>query len=299
MIEIFLLEQLVSFAKNGTLSRAAEELHISQPALSRSMKKLEDMFEIPLFDRAKSKITLNETGKVAAEYAQRALDANREMIERTIAFDRSRRTIVFGSCASLPINELMPIFQEHFSGMAITSEIASNDKLISGLKNHVYQLAVLHELPDDDDIFCQRYIDEQLYIMLPSDHFLASKKAVSFADLNGMSILAHGNALFWINICKQNLKESKLLIQNNMDALSELVDASPLPVFNSNLAMKRGREPAGRVTIPIEDKAAYATYYLSCLNSEKIKYNSVFNAVRSAVIRGNNQQMPNRPSPYT
>ena len=47
MVEIFLLEQFVAFAQCGTLSRAAVQLHISQPALSRSMKKLEDLFGIP------------------------------------------------------------------------------------------------------------------------------------------------------------------------------------------------------------------------------------------------------------
>lgn len=114
MIEIYLLEQLEAFARCGTLSQAAEELHISQPALSRSMKKLEEEMGVPLFDRAKSKISLNETGQVAAGYARRVLEADREMIERTVAFERSRRTIAVGSCASLPVNELMPAFQECF-----------------------------------------------------------------------------------------------------------------------------------------------------------------------------------------
>ena len=43
MIEIYLLEQLEAFARCGTLSAAAEELHLSQPALTRSMKKLEQL----------------------------------------------------------------------------------------------------------------------------------------------------------------------------------------------------------------------------------------------------------------
>lgn len=86
MVEIFLLEQLVAFTKYGTLSKAAEELHITQPALSRSMKKLENEFGVSLFDRSKSKIILNETGKVAAQYAEKVLEADREMLERTIAF---------------------------------------------------------------------------------------------------------------------------------------------------------------------------------------------------------------------
>ena len=42
MMELYLLEQLIAFSRQGTLSGAAEKLHISQPALSQSMKKLEE-----------------------------------------------------------------------------------------------------------------------------------------------------------------------------------------------------------------------------------------------------------------
>ena len=46
MIEMYLLEQLVAFAQTGTLSGASEKLHISQPALSNSMKKIEDILGV-------------------------------------------------------------------------------------------------------------------------------------------------------------------------------------------------------------------------------------------------------------
>ena len=54
MIEYYLLEQFVAFAKCGTLLKAAEELHISQPSLSRSMWKIEAEFGVPLFHRENS-----------------------------------------------------------------------------------------------------------------------------------------------------------------------------------------------------------------------------------------------------
>ena len=69
MIETYLLEQFAAFARCGTLLKASEELHITQPTLSRSMKKLEEELGVSIFHRENSKLSLNETGKVAAEYA--------------------------------------------------------------------------------------------------------------------------------------------------------------------------------------------------------------------------------------
>lgn len=66
------------------------------------------------------------------------------MIEKNI-FERSQRMIAYGSCAFLPTNELMPLLLTLFQEKAVTSEIVSEEKLIQGLKNHVYQLVILHQ----------------------------------------------------------------------------------------------------------------------------------------------------------
>ena len=61
MIETSLLEQLVAFYDLKTLSAAAEHLLTSQPALSRSMRKLEDEFGVSLFERSKNRLLLMKT----------------------------------------------------------------------------------------------------------------------------------------------------------------------------------------------------------------------------------------------
>lgn len=81
MIEFNQLEHLVSIAKNKTISKAAEELLISQPGLTRSMQRLEDDLGLSLFNRKKNKIELNENGKLAVEFAQKLLDGREEMIK--------------------------------------------------------------------------------------------------------------------------------------------------------------------------------------------------------------------------
>lgn len=279
MVEIFLLEQLVTFAKCGTLSKAAEELHITQPALSRSMKKLENEFGVSLFDREKSKISLNETGKIATYYAQKVLDADHEMLERTIRFDRSIRTINVGTCAILPIHTLMPLLHEYFNQKTIASEIRNDTDLISGLKNHSYQLAILHEEPKDKSIFCQKYMDEHLYLSVPEDHPLSSKNSISFSDLSGMSVLAHGSSGFWLDLCKEHMTDAKLLVQDDIDVLRELIESSSLPAFYSDRAVEQGYQSGKRIALPIDDPCAYVTYYLACLDSEKAKYQSIFHSI--------------------
>lgn len=287
MIENYLLEQFTAFVRCGTLLKASEELHISQPSLSRSMKKLEEEIGVPLFRRENSKISLNETGKVAAEYAQRALDANQEMIEHVIAFERAQRTVFVGSCAPLPINDIIATLQERLPGKTISAEIADDDRLITGLKNRSYQLAILHHDPDDRTLFCQRFMQERLYISVAEDLPLAKKERVSFDDLKGLRILMDGNVGFWMDVCRKKLSADDLLIQGSFDAFSELVQASRLPLFNSDHFLARGYHPPGRVSLPINDPEANATYYLCCLTSEQKAYRSLFNAVRGNLLVSN------------
>ena len=59
MFELYQLAQLIAFAECGTLAGAAEQLHLSQPALSRSMQRLEAEMEVSLFKRQKNKIKLS------------------------------------------------------------------------------------------------------------------------------------------------------------------------------------------------------------------------------------------------
>ena len=286
MIEIYLLEQFDAFARCGTLLAASEDLHITPPTLSRSMKKLEDEFGVSLFHRENSKLSLNETGKLAAEYARRALEANQEMIDRVVMFDRSLRTVSLGSCAPFPVNELMPTLQEQLPGKTLSSELLSNDEqLLKGLRNHLYQLVVLHENPEDKALYCQRYLEEKLYITVPEDHPLAMRQSVTFDELKGFRILMTSAIGFWMGVTLKHLSESDLLIQTSTDVLAELIDASNLPFFNSDQMMRAGVEIPGRISLPITDGDAHATFWLACLASEQLKYRSLFSAIRGTMLR--------------
>ena len=288
MIETYLLEQFAAFARCGTLLGAAEELHITQPTLSRSMRKLEDELGVSLFHRENSKLSLNETGKVAAEYAEKALSANRDFIDHVLSFDRQLRTISIGSSSPFPISELMPTFQDQLPGKTILTELSDSDeKLIAGLKNHLYDMVILHTLPEDKSLFCQRYMEERIYISLAEEHPLAKKKSVTFDELKDIRILVSANIGFWMDICKKYLSVSDLLVQSSTDAMDELADASSLPMFNSDRMIELGYEAPRRISVPISDDDAHATYWVVCRFEDQRKFRSIFNVVRGYAIRHN------------
>lgn len=101
-MELEQLRQLVAFAEYGTLSKAAEALHLSQPSLSRTMQTLEEELQGKLFVRQKNRIVLNETGWIAVEQARKVLSAAEELAERVRLAERSRQSISWGPVRRFP-----------------------------------------------------------------------------------------------------------------------------------------------------------------------------------------------------
>ena len=124
-------------------------------------------------------------------------------------------------------------------------------------------------------------MEEKLYITVSEDHPLAKKKSISFDDLKGLRIPMTAGIGFWMDITLGHLAASDLLIQSSMDALMGLIDASNLPFFNSDRMLK-----PGRISIPITDPDAHATYWIACSSSEQKTYRPLFNALRGNLIRG-------------
>ena len=176
MLELELLYHLLAVEKYGTLSAAAEALHISQPSLTRSMKKLENEFGTALFERTKNKVSLNEAGRLAVSEAKRVTRAAEEMSARMASYVRSRYTVFVGSCAPAPMWELTPILSQLYPDMTIATELKDPKDLMTGLKNETYQIIITDSPVNEEGISCREFLSEHLYISLPAAHPLAKKE---------------------------------------------------------------------------------------------------------------------------
>lgn len=277
MVEIYLLEQLDAFARNGTLSAASEELHISQPALTRSMKKIEEEIGVTLFERHKNRLLLNENGKLAAERAAHVLEEDRDLVQIVQAFDRSHRTIALGCCAPVPAYELTPHLQQMYTDMTISTDTNTDAILMQGLLSGTYQLIVLHEKPQDDNLIVQECGHESLSVSVPPAHPLAAFDSISFADLDDIPMLQYTKVGFWYELTLRKIPHPHLLLQESRDTFTEIANASALPTFFSSWFDKfEGRRGENRKIIPLSDPEASVTYYLVCLKREYPRFRSFF-----------------------
>lgn len=267
---------LAAFAKTGTLSEVAEQCHISQPTITRAMKKAETEFGVPLFERTKNSIHLNGNGVLAAEEISLILKQTDEMFRKVRAYDRANRTISIGSGAAVQLPELIRRISKAHPEMAITTELKKPPELLDGLENNFYQLIVLPFEPDKSGYCSAKIGEEHLMFLLPKKHRFAKRKSLNMEEMNGENMLLFSEIGFWADIVMRKMSDSRFLVQNERYSFEELITNSVLPCFTSDLVNSDNCFSEGRVAIPIDDPEVNVTYYLVCKKESRKMFAHLF-----------------------
>ncbi len=285
MIETYLLEALVAFKDCQTLSAASEKLHISQPALSRSMQKLEEILGVSLFERSKNRLSLNSTGEMAASLARSILQSEDEMITTLRNYDSSLHTVTIGSCAPGPLIELATVLPNLFPDYSFSSSCKKEEELLDDLLRHKYHVVITTQNISDDRINSVLYGSEHLYIGAVPAHPLSHyrDKGISFADINGEDFLMLSDIGIWHDIKNKMMPDSRYITQSDPNALSTLVNSSSLLSFATDLSLRlfRQRENPDRVYIPINDPEATVTFYCNFLTDNREKLQPLLNYLQT------------------
>ena len=267
MIELEQLQHLIAVSESGTISSAADSLHLSQPALTRSLQRLESELGVTLFDRRRNRAELNRVGRLAVTRSKAVLDSVREMAEELHVLEARLSTIVIASCGPAPMWDLAAELGERFPGKTIASELGENDALIEGLERSRYHLILTERPVDKPGILCRKYNEERLCVALPPEHPLSSRPSIRLAELGEESILSYKDFGVWQRLVDKNPK-LHYLVQSDRSVLAELVRASSIPCFASNLTVFRFRDTVRRVRVPLSDEDAVVSFYLCARESD-------------------------------
>lgn len=258
MLDLYELKQLIAFAELGTLSKVAEQFHVSTPSVTRSMKHLEETFGATLFVRGKNKIALNETGELAVQCGRKLLEDARQTMEQVRSFDERCRTIVVKSCAPAPLWEMLKKINTEQGGKMISSAICQNEEVIASLKEGNCDIGIL---PFPVEKGCE-FMKENLFVCVPENHELATHESLTFKEINGFNFLIRTELGFWDTLCREKMSASKFLVQTDITIFDELIKESALPCFTTDYVQTEEGVYKGRVNIPLTDPEANVTFYV-------------------------------------
>lgn len=270
MIDNYLLEELVTFAKHGTLAATAEELMVTQPTVTRGMQKLEDDLGVKIFDRQPNRIALTDTGKLAAQEAQKALDANQQFYDSVRKFDFSHRITNIGSVAPGPII-LMNNLNNLPDNVKINQTMVKPDNVEETLVNRDCSMVLTNQEFETPGIESLYIGTEKLAANLDKFMAIASLSSVTFDQLKGLSFVVLNDIGIWKDIIQKEIPNAKFMYQEQRDSFSEITKYSNFPYFSTNISTidLKQDEDDDRVQIPISDESATMDLYATYLKEEK------------------------------
>lgn len=269
MIENYLLEELVTFAKYGTVAKTAEVLGLTQPAVTHSMKKLEKDLGVTLFIRKPNKLYLSETGKYTAREAKKLIDDNLDFTKRVKQFEKDQTTLIVGVNAPGPGIVLRSL---HDQNIQIVSDLVESN-FENLLADHQVTCLLLNFPIEDRDITSTYLGTESMSVNLPAECNLNQHKELSFKMLKGKTILSPSPIGFWTKIYQDEIPDSKIIFQNESSEYSEILQYSILPFFTTNLTSLDSQWglnlPNNRSVRPLKDEVAHQKFYACYLKQNK------------------------------
>src|SRR5918992_845343 len=225
IVELRQLRALVQVTHAGTFTRAAEELHLAQSAVSHAVGQLEAELGFQLLRRTRRGVELTEAGAVVFERA-REIVASADAIRSDLAALSGllEGTVGFGTMlppGPVDLPELLASFHASHPGISVRVREGSASEIVALLRRDELDVAVTG-LPADgleDALAGEQLITEELLLIVPPDHRLSSLEQTSLTELSGEPFIGYrrGSAL-----------------RETVDAALRAAGASPEVVFESD-----------------------------------------------------------------
>jgi DNA-binding transcriptional LysR family regulator len=185
----FTLRQLQVFEKVANhlnYSRAAEELYLSQPAVSMQIKQLEGHIGLPLFEQMGKKIFMTEAGRELFHYAR---SISQQLTEMESVFDemkglgQGKLTLSVVNTANYFTPQLLATFCAQHPNINVILQVANRDAVLKQLADNSTDLAIMGKPPEGLDISAESFLENPLVVIAATNHKLAKLKQVQFAQL--------------------------------------------------------------------------------------------------------------------
>jgi LysR family transcriptional regulator, low CO2-responsive transcriptional regulator len=182
----------VAVARQLSFTRAARELHLTQPAVSQQVRLLEDEVGMPLFEKIGRKVQLAPAGAELLRYAAQTLELMREASEALAAMRGLKRgflKLAAVSTAKYFAPSLLSAFRPAYPEVTIKFDVGNREEIIKQLAANETDLVIMGRPPRELDTIAAPFAQHPLVIIAAPDHPLAARKRIPLKQLAGEPFL--------------------------------------------------------------------------------------------------------------
>lgn len=177
----FTVARLLSFTK------AADSLHMTQPAVTFQVRQLEEHFNTRLFDRTHNRVSLTDAGHRVYGYAEKIFELYGEL-EGSIKEMTGDISGVMTLGASTTVAEymlpaLLGKFKTQYPDITLSLKVSNTEGVVAMVENNVIDLAVVEAPVNNQHLIVEVCVMDQLVVVVPPDHALSKKETVSAEEL--------------------------------------------------------------------------------------------------------------------
>ena len=179
-------------ARHLSFSRAAAELHLSQPAVSMQVKGLESIVGQPLTEQLGKKIFLTEAGREVLHTSQNIaaqLNDLQTNLKQLRGMDSGRLNLAVTSTVNSVATGILARFRGRHPKLSIHLDVSNRESVLSQLAANSIDLAIMGQVPEGLGLEAIRFMDNPLVVIAPPDHPLTRKKRISVNELATESFL--------------------------------------------------------------------------------------------------------------
>ncbi|MBA3755144.1 MAG: LysR family transcriptional regulator [Nitrosomonas sp.] len=175
------LKMFETVARHLSYSRAAEELHVTQPTVSMQIKQLEDNISLPLFEQLGKRIYLTEAGRELYQYSRLISQQLSDMevaLDELKGMERGKLNISVVTTANYFATHLLAKFCQRYSGVTVSLNVSNRETVLKQLSDNLIDLAIMGQPPDGLDIDSESFMENPLVVIAPPDHPLCQERKI-------------------------------------------------------------------------------------------------------------------------
>jgi len=189
------LRQLQAFeavARLRSFSRAADEMHVTQPTVSKQIRLLHDQVGLPLLERVGKKVFLTEAGEELYATCSEWLNTwgrFEQSVANLKGLKQGRLRITAVTTTKYFMPRILGPFCSQYPGIDIALQVVNRDQLLDRLARNEDDLYVMGVPPEDMNFESEAFMENPLIVLAPADHPLAGRKRIPFKQLAKESFL--------------------------------------------------------------------------------------------------------------